>query len=48
MGPWPPFFHYIFLTLETKSDLSFIQVGPQTKQLLSKIHFFFLKTYKGT
>ena len=38
MGPWPPFCHYTFLTLETKCGISFIEVGPQT----------LLKTYKRT
>ena len=28
MGPWPLFCHYTFLTLETKSGISFIKVGP--------------------
>ena len=30
MGPWPPFCHYTFLTLETKCGIRFIEVGPQT------------------
>ena len=30
MGLWPPFYHYTFLTFETKCGLRFIEVGPQT------------------
>ena len=28
---WPPFCHYIFVILETKCGISFIEVGPQTE-----------------
>ena len=41
MGPWPLFLDYTLLTLETKSSISFIEVGPQTYKLLSKMHFHF-------
>ena len=47
MGPWPPFCLYTSLTLETKCGISFIEVGPQTYKLLSKILFFFWKPTKG-
>ena len=43
MSPWPPFFHYTFLTLETKCDVSFIEVGPQALKLLSRTHFNFVE-----
>ena len=44
MGPWPLFCDYTLLTLETKCSLSFIEVGPQTLKLLSKMHFNFAVT----
>ena len=47
MDPWPPFYHYTFLTLETQMWLKFIEVGPQTYKLLSKMHFKFWKPTKG-
>ena len=31
MGPWSPFCHYTFFTLETKFGISFSEVGPQTE-----------------
>ena len=41
MSPWASFCHYTFLILETKYGISFIEVGPQTQRLLSKMHFIF-------
>ena len=48
MGPWPPFCHYTFLDLETKCDISVIEVGSQTLKLLSRTCLNFLKTYYMT
>ena len=44
IGPWPLFCDYTLLTLETKCSISFIEVGLQTKKLLSKMHFNFAVT----
>ena len=41
------FCHYTFLILETKCGKSFIEVGPQTLKLLSKLHFNLKKNPKG-
>ena len=40
--PW-----HLFLTLETKCYISFIVVRPQTKKLLSRMHFNVWKPTKG-
>ena len=39
MSPWPLFRDYTLLTLETKSSISFIEVGPQKSKLLRQNAF---------
>ena len=38
MGLWPPFCHYIFLTLETKCGIKLIEVAPQVQVPSSRFY----------
>ena len=38
MGCWPILCYHIYLNLQSKYDISFLEVGPQVQNVISKMH----------